>query len=245
MERIAYTAIVILIALFIYQCEKEEKENDFSGDTGTFTDQRDGVKYEWIRIGDQIWMAENLKSTIYADGTPLVDGTGAGNIYDEHSAKYYFWYDDDEKYAETYGALYTWSAAMNGAKADTSKSDSIQGVCPDGWHLPGESEWEQLKTYLGGYDQAGKKMKEAGTDHWEAPNTGATNESGFSALPAGSRNYEGRYNGLGTDAYFWSSTISEESTHAVMKMLDNQDGDLGEDALIITYGCSVRCIKDD
>ncbi|MCD4735599.1 MAG: hypothetical protein K8R53_06115, partial [Bacteroidales bacterium] len=102
----------------------------------------DGNAYKTTKIGDQIWMAENLNSTHYADGTPLVDGIGAGDISGDYTTKYYFYYNDDSAtYAGTYGALYTWAAVMNGASSSDNNPSGVQGVCPDDWHLPGDVEW--------------------------------------------------------------------------------------------------------
>ena len=155
-------------------------------------------------------MAENLKSTHYADGTPLVSGTGAGDITGDYTTKYYFFFNDDSAtYWDTYGALYTWAAVMNGEASSNNNPSGVQGVCPDGWHLPSDTAWKELEMYLGmsqaqadgtfirGTDEGGK-MKETGTTHWNSPNTGATNSSGFTALPGGYRHpYVSIYN-MGT-----------------------------------------------
>ncbi|GAG63281.1 unnamed protein product, partial [marine sediment metagenome] len=169
----------------------------------------DGNSYKTTKIGNQIWMAENLNSTRYADGTPLVSGTGAGDITGDYTTKYYFWYDDDSiTYADTYGALYTWAAVMNGTSSSDNNPSGVQGVCPDGWHLPSDTAWKELEMYLGmsqtdadnegwrGTDEGGK-LKETDTAHWDSPNTGATNSSGFTALPSGYRDNSAGYNNIG------------------------------------------------
>jgi len=125
-------------------------------------------------------MAENLNSTHYADGIPLVDGTGVGDITGNYTTKYYFYYNNDSAtYADTYGALYTWAAMMNGAASSNNNPSGVQGVCPDGWHIPSDTAWKELEMYLGmsqveadktvgwrGTDEGGK-LKEIGTIHWD------------------------------------------------------------------------------
>src|SRR5690554_1847166 len=136
--------------------------------SGTFIDSRDGNEYNWVQIGDQVWMVENLKYL------PSVVGPGTGSQTTPHY--YVYGYDGTnvadakatDNYA-TYGVLYNWTTAMN--------------ACPDGWHLPSDAEWTELTDYLGGESVAGGKLKETGTTHWASPNTGATNETGFTALP--------------------------------------------------------------
>jgi len=213
----------------------------------------DGNEYFTVIIGAQEWMAENLKTTHYADGTELVDGTGAGDISGDYTTKYYFNYADDESNADTYGKLYTWAAVMNGAASSDVIQSGVQGVCPDGWHMPSDSAWKELEIHLGmsqsdaddignrGTDE-GEKLKEIGTTHWVS-NNNATNESGFTALPGGSRYDNGSFNGIGYNAYFWSTT--ENSTYNAWYRK------LGFDySSIIRYanekesGHSVRCIKD-
>ncbi len=171
---------------------------DITGQTGTLSDY-DGNTYNWIGIGKQAWMAENLKTTRYADGSaiPHVEGT---TEWDNLTVtdKAYCWYNNSTANRDTYGGLYTWAAAMNGAASSDANPSGVQGVCPDGWHLPSDAEWKELEMFLGmsqaeaddtgwrGTDEGGK-LKEAGTTHWNSPNTGATNESGFTALPGGCR----------------------------------------------------------
>src|SRR5690606_8226 len=162
----------------------------------TFTDPRDGKVYQTVVIGNQVWMAENLA---YLPSVNMVaDGSedAAGSYY------YVYGYDGtnvaDAKatgnYA-TYGALYNWTAAMN--------------ACPDGWHLPTDAEWTELTDYLG--ENAGGKLKatgtiEAGTGLWYDPNTGATNKTGFTALPGGLRQYNGPFYHIGYSGHWWSAT---------------------------------------
>jgi len=174
----------------------------------------DGNIYQTVAIGNQIWMMENLKSTHYADGTaiPLVESRSAWDALDEND-KAYCYFNNSAANGETYGALYTWEAAMNGAYSSHGNPSGVQGVCPDGWHLPSDAEWDELKTYLGGESEAGGKMKEIGTIHWNSPNTSATNESVFTALPGGRRNQVGTSMFLGDHSLFWSSRGSSMSAY--------------------------------
>ncbi len=220
----------------------------------TFVDQRDGQVYKAVTIGDQIWMAENLNAVQYADGTPMVDGTGAGSIHEDYTTKFYFYYaDDSATYSDSYGALYTWAGAMNSEASSDNNPSGVQGVCPDGWHLPSDSEWKQLEMYLGmsqteadqtfdrGTDEGGK-LKEKGTAHWKSPNTGATNESGFSALPGGQRVSNGSFDSMEYGSIWW---LSSEFTviGAWLRALGCDHSQIYRQKCDKDYGYSVRCLK--
>ena len=223
-------------------------------EVGTVTDF-DGNVYKWSRIGDQNWMTENLKTTHYSDGTeiPFVESAfGWENLEDSDKAFCYF--DNSSLNNDVYGALYNWSAAMNDEGSSDSIPSDVQGVCPTGWHLPSDAEWKDLEVYLGmdtndvdnigwrGFNQSGK-MKEAGTEHWESPNTGATNESGFTALPGGYRIYYGTYNELGFGAYFWTST-EFNSSQSWKRYLHTDNNVVGRKMELKNFGYAVRCIAD-
>jgi len=150
-----------------------------ASETGTVTDI-DGNTYVTVKIGDQWWMAENLRVTRDPSGAPI----------DSHVP------NNEEDLIPTYGRLYTWDVVMNG-----STQPGAQGIAPDGWHIPSDAEWDALFAFLGGDSLAGGALKESGTAHWDSPNAGATNSSGFSGLPAGSGD-----EGLGVGGHCWSST---------------------------------------
>ena len=139
-------------------------------------------------------------------------------------------YDDNSSNCAKYGRLYNWETA--------------QKVCPDGWHLPSDAEWTQLTNYLGGESVAGGKLKETGTIHWNSPNTGATNESGFTALPGGFRGSSGAFNCLGEDANIWSAT-EYFGSEACYCCLTFHFSDMELSAYYKTNGFSVRCVKDN
>jgi len=163
------------------------------GDQVSFTSNYfdiDGNVFHAIQIGTQEWMVENLKVTRFNDGTEILlveDCQAWSNL----TASGYCWYDNDPNFKIPYGALY------NGYAVDNPK------LCPSGWHVPNMDEWMTLVTYLGGDSVAGGNMKEAGLFHWASPNTGATNSSGFTALPQGSRFSDGNFHNITWNANFW------------------------------------------
>ena len=222
---------------------------------GILTDEIDGTIYKTIIIGEQVWMAENLKATHYSDGTELVDGTGVGNIEGDYGTKYYFWYDDNIANGDTYGALYTWAAVMNGAISSNENSSGIQGVCPFGWHIPSDEEWIELEMFLGmseneayemgyrGVDE-GAKMKETGTIHWNSPNTGATNESGFTVLPGGYFYNGGGFDNLGNNASFWSATETSSFETWHRGLYYDEIRVYRDSSNYKNSGYSVRCMQD-
>ena len=198
--------------------------------SGTFIDSRDGNEYNWVQIGDQIWMAENLA---YLPSVNMVaDGSedAAGSYY------YVYGYNGTnvaaakatDNYA-TYGVLYNWTAACNS--------------CPAGWHLPSDAEWTELTDYLGGTSVAGGKLKETGTTHWASPNTGATNETGFTALPGGYRNFDGNFLDVGYYGLWWSST-ERDTNYAYYRFLNYNYVSLIDFSNAKEIGFSVRCVRD-
>lgn len=185
--------------------------------------------YKTVKIGNQIWMAENLKTTRLNDGTPITMETRNAEVKNSNTPAY-CWYENDEAtYRDTYGALYNWYAVSTGK------------LCPVGWHVPSNDEWTTLAEYLGGEDIAGGKMKEKGTSHWTSPNSDATNESGFTALPGGF----GGYNNFSFGGYFWSSTeYTELSWAAYVLFVYAESTRLIRDLMSKSDGYSVRCVKD-
>ena len=227
----------------------------FSTSECTTVTDIDGNVYQTVQIGVQTWMAENLKVTRFADGSAisLVESTSGWDGVG-YSDKAYCWYDNSNANRDIYGGLYTWAAAMNGAGSSSSNPSGIQGICPDGWHLPSDSEWKELEMYLGmsqatadlqgwrGLDE-GCKLKETGIAHWDSPNTGATNSSGFSALPAGIRTYNGSFGAINSRTYIWSATENSLET-AWYRRLEYNNADVQRHDYRKDYGYSVRCVKD-
>ncbi len=212
---------------------------------GTFTDARDGNTYNFVTIGDQVWMAENLKYL------PSVNNVADGS--EDIAGSYYYVYGYDgtnvnaakatSNYA-TYGVLYNWTAAMANSASSTASPSGVQGVCPAGWHLPSDAEWTELTDELGFARVAGGKLKETGTTHWTIPNTGATNETGFTALPGGNRDVEATFNSVGGNGYWWSSTEGN-TTGAWYRYMFNDISDVGRyGSPSKDLGFSVRCVRD-
>ena len=209
----------------------------------------DGNVYNTVTIGTQVWMAGNLKTTKYNDGTAIpnvtVDATWAAattGAYSDHS--------NTPANSTTYGRLYNWYAVDNNATTKVA-SNGGKNVCPTSWHVPSDAEWTTLTTFLGGEAVAGGKLKETGTTHWLTPNTGATNETGFTALPGGFRYAIGPYFNIGNPGAWWSST-EYLTTYAWGRSMYYgnagvfRDGDAGVDASYggKLYGFSVRCLRD-
>jgi uncharacterized protein (TIGR02145 family) len=199
---------------------------------GTVTDTEGNV-YKTIKINTQTWMAENLKATKYSDNTaiPLVtDGSAWINM----TTPAYCWYKNDIYYKTFYGALYNWFAVNTGK------------LCPSGWHVPTVDDLNGLITYLGGSANAGVKLKEIGTSHWLSPNADATNESGFTAIPGGSRDeLAGEFTDMGKISGTWSSVQLNSSNAYLRYIIQTESGtNTGGPAYSKIYGLSVRCIKD-
>ncbi len=187
----------------------------------------EGNKYRTIQIGTQTWMAENLRSTKFNDGTDIpfiMDVT----LWAGLTTPGYCWFNND---SVGYGALYNWYTANTGK------------LCPEGWHVPSDEEWTILTDYLGGKSVAGGKMRETGTSHWQSPNTGATNESGFTALPVGYRNYSGGFNSFGDYGFWWSAT-QWSSSGAWYRDVYYGYNSADRSNSNKKSGANIRCLKD-
>jgi len=190
----------------------------------------DGNEYNTVTIGNQVWMAENLKTTTYNDGTPIPNVTN-NTEWSNLTTDAYCWYNNDEAtYKNPYGAMYNWYVVESG------------NLCPKEWHLPSNAEWNILRVYLG-EGVAGGKMKEAGTIHWISPNEGATNESGFMALPNGVRHESGNFEYLGYGGNWWSST-EISSTHSYRENVGYNVTILESINFAKVAGFGIRCIKN-
>jgi len=193
----------------------------------------DGNVYKVVTIGDQVWMAENLKVTHYRDGTAITNVTD-DDAWVALATEAYCIYDNNAaNEVDTYGALYNWYAVTD-----------AHNIALVGWHVPSDAEWQTLVDYLGGSSVAGGKLKETGAAHWNSPNTGATNESGFTALPGGFRNYvHGRYDQMGAYSFFWSAT-ENVSNDAWYRRLYSIHSEVYRGNGIKRLGFSVRLVKD-
>ncbi len=189
----------------------------------------DGYTYTSIVLGNgQEWMAENLRTTTYANGDPIPNVTDGAQWFNLTTGAWVH-YNNDNQYENPYGKLYNWYTVAD-----------PRNVCPTGWHAPSQTDWESLMTYLGGDSIAGKKLKEAGNLHWNSPNTGE-NTIGFNAIPGGIRN-GGNFHWLGSDAFFWSATsgIGNAFCFELAYNSDWANTEFNNKA----DGYSVRCLRD-
>lgn len=191
----------------------------------------DGNYYHFVTIASQVWMTENLKTTRFRDSTSISfvpDNSSWSNLITAG----YCWYNDDESInKDKYGALYNWYAVSTGK------------LCPTGWHVPSENDWIILSANLGGESLAGGSLKEIGMVHWKNPNAGATNETGFTALPGGFRISTGEYDNIGSYGNWWSST-STISNVANYRYIYFGNAFLTKSFISQKYGLSVRCVKN-
>jgi uncharacterized protein (TIGR02145 family) len=192
----------------------------------------DGNEYNTITIGEQIWMKENLKVIHYRNGDPVQNVTD-DTLWAKLMTGAYCNYNKNEKNTAVYGRLYNWQAV----------NDS-RSIAPAGWHVPTNEEIFILAKYLGGYEKAGGKLKQADTSCWQSPNTGADNSSGFNALPAGARfGNNGSFGGIGAYALFWTSSPNG-AEFAWKYSLDFDKIQLVHNYYYKWVGYSIRCIKD-
>ncbi len=194
---------------------------------GSITDA-DGNVYQTVRIGKQVWMVENLRTTKYNDATPITETkSGWGYISTDYIAEY-CWYDNDPMYKADYGALYNCNVVATGKLA------------PMGWHVPTYTEWSELITCIGEGAAAAGKLKEVGIKHWSVPDAGISNETGFTALPGGQRYTGGTFDSLGTAGYFWTSTGVAPATARNMVISSTVTSEIKSK----WDGYSVRCIRN-
>ena len=237
LNQIKFYIISFIILALSASCDDDNEnildDNEDKGSIikGSFTDPRDEIVYETVTIGNQVWMAENLK--YLPDVVDVKTGSNTDPYYYVYSYSGTNLNDakSNTNYS-TYGVLYNWPAAKNS--------------CPDGWHLPTDAEWTTLINYLGGEAVAGGKMKEDGSNYWSSPNTGATNDSGFTALPGGARGFTGSnfdFAGLGRQANWWSAT-ENSNTNASYWIVNFGTADIGDASYRKEMGNSVRCVKD-
>ena len=250
--------IITLLSIFLLfsnlSCEKDSTSSkDYEYETGTVTDI-DGNTYQTVKIGDQWWMAENLRVTHYRNGEAIPKVTDDSEWYYSTTGAYCN-YDNDDNNAVTYGSLYDWFAVNDN-----------RNIAPEGWHVPSDEEWKELEMYLGmsqseadafvsrGTNEGGKLKSTSG---WN-DNGNGTNESGFSAVPGGYRDHNkssvtdingvvtetfGDYSGMGGSAYFWSSTEGD-SYYALLRVLSDNGSEVIRYIVSKGFGLSVRCVRD-
>jgi uncharacterized protein (TIGR02145 family) len=239
------SVLIVSMAIVFGSCSKDDNDpssgNATNGKTtavfnpdlsyGTLTDQ-DGNTYKTITIGTQTWMAENLRTINYNDGTVIPNITDADEWAALTTGAYCNYNNTTgNDTIATYGRLYNWYAINTGKLA------------PKGWHVPTNAEWTTLTDYLGGTSVAGGKLKETGITHWGNPNIGATNESGFTALPGSFRYPNGAFDYIGIYGIWWSSTEGV-TDYAYGQGVDNSISNLTRIYNYKELGYSVRCLKD-
>ncbi|HBY02033.1 MAG TPA: hypothetical protein DEG92_05785, partial [Rikenellaceae bacterium] len=214
-------------------------------DAATATDavvDIDGNTYSTVLIGTQVWMAQNLKTTKYNDGSDIPNVTD-NTLWGGRTQGAYCYYNNNvgTDYGATYGALYNWYTVDNN-DATKVASNGGKNICPAGWHVPTVEEWTTLIDFLGGQYVAGGELKETGTTHWASPNTGATNSSGFTALSGGYRNEVGTYLDITKYSCYRNSTsYGSDGGHLLLSYDNKYIYTLQSNK---TYGIFVRCIKD-
>lgn len=189
----------------------------------------DNNKYPVVKIGDQIWMAENLRVTHFNDGTP-VDLVTKSGIWATTSMPAYTWYENSPS---PYGALYNYYTVA-----------STNNICPVGWHVPDEKEWNTLSLYLGGASVAGGKLRQSGLEYWLAPNFPATNESQFTGLPGGFRDADGNFYDATIGGYWWTGSMSLAGFPIAHFTVNIGAVLLSDASHLQTTGLSIRCVKN-
>lgn len=192
-----------------------------------------GKNYPIVKIGNQIWMAENLKTRNYQNGDPI-NCSKDDTVWSSLSSGAYCFYKNDKNKSDIYGQLYNWYAI-----------NDLRKISPIGWHVPDDVEWKTLTNYLSGSNSAGSKLKETGLYHWNKPNMDATNESGFSAFGGGLREENGSFDKIGLNGYWWSSTSNSDSIYGNHYYVSNESGILSNSFYNKKIGISVRCILGD
>lgn len=193
----------------------------------------DGNIYNYVTIGSQVWMVENLKTTRYRNGDSIPNVPDS-LVWYSYSKGAYCDFENKSWYADTYGRLYNLYAVKDG-----------RGLAPDGWHVATDTEWTTLTTYLGGENLSGGKLKEGGFTHWVTPNLEATNATKFTALPGGGRFYYfSAFSSIGYYGYWWSPS-GDFAYVDYYRSMSYWSGDVTKGTFGSQYGFSVRCIKDN
>jgi uncharacterized protein (TIGR02145 family) len=201
-----------------------------------------------VTIGTQVWSSTNLDVTTYRDGTPIPQVTDP-TAWAALTTGAWCYYNNDPANGAVYGKLYNWYAVAGIHDAASLNNPSLRKqFAPQGWHIPSDAEWTILTDFLGGESVAGGKMKstgtiQAGTGLWESPNAAATNESGFTGLPAGYRFNNGSFYNIGSFGVWWSSS-ENDTAYAWSRQLEDNNGDAYRFNGNKRNGWSVRCIKD-
>jgi uncharacterized protein (TIGR02145 family) len=220
--------ILLSFLFMVFSCSKDD-DSESEPEPEVKVMDLDSNEYNTVIIGTQEWMVENLKVTQLNDTTPI-DMVTQEVDWSNRVTPAYCLYNNSEFSKKTYGAIYNFHAVKTGK------------LCPEGWHVPSEEEWNTLMNFLGGDTIAGGKLKEEGTLHWVTPNTGADNESGFTGLPGGNRTFSGYFQYIGKYGYWWSD--SDSTICACGYRMAYNSTDVYKTNYHKQSGLSVRCVKD-
>ncbi|MCQ2272338.1 MAG: fibrobacter succinogenes major paralogous domain-containing protein [Bacteroidales bacterium] len=263
MRKLTIIMAAMAIVLAFGSCKKDEVAKQESPTGGEVIENAvtdiDGNTYRAVKLGEQVWMAENLRTTRYADGTSI----SLGSITSTTTA-YLYYPNDNSGNVNTYGYLYNWKAVMGNSSSSSSNPSGVQGICPNGWHVPSDAEWTQLTTYVksqpeyvcegcSGTDDErttnciAKAL--ASTSGWKSydyygtpgNDPSSNNATGFAAVPAGY--YIGSYYNFGLNAYFWSAT-QDDSDYAYYRYLYYHNAGVGRNYYSKYHGFSVRCLRN-
>lgn len=224
MKRTTTFWFLLAFGTFSILCTKCEKDSGLPVDG-------DGNEYDTVVIGTQVWLRENLKTTKYNNGVsiPLITDNSQ---WSSMTSAAFCWYGNSQDVKENYGALYNWWATK------------VSFLCPLGYHIPSDEEWQTLIDYLGGDEIAGDKLKSIGTQFWFPPNHG-TNESGFSAMPGGLRSHDfGSYLSVRYFGYWWSSSPGINENYGSRLLINYSDNNATLTSWFKKSGLSIRCIKN-
>lgn len=230
--KLSFYFFAFSLLLFNTGCDKTDKLPD-GGNVNTVSDI-DGNVYNTVKVGTQTWMKENLRVTKYRNGEAIPNVTN-NSSWTLLTTGAQCTYNNTVKVDSIvkFGRLYNWFAI-----SDT------RNIAPVGWHVATDADWTTLTSYLGGETIAGGKLKEVGTSNWTTPNTGASNETGFNALPGGQRIDDGSFYDIGLNGGWWSSTQFDNS-NAWLRYMGFYGADVLRDNFIKSNGLSVRCVKDN
>ena len=235
-----------ILFVFLYSCDKQIVVKPKAKDIYSYIKDKNGNTYKIIKIGNQTWMVENLKSTkcVYKEGYKKQEKDDIRTLLPSDTSMMYFidtnkyapyslqWpYNGVDTFSKTYGRLYTWPAVKD-----------QRNICPTGWRIPSVQDWEKIISFLGGYELAGGKMKEV-SSYWSKPNTDASNTSFFSARGGAYRNEYGYFTPLLKSGYWWTSTEDDEDTSSAFAYsLNASSGKIFKVSKLKKQALSVRCI---
>lgn len=227
-----FLCLLLLSLLVILSCEERDSNKSkkkYKKEVEQQLEEKNIVDLPSVKIGDQVWMKFNLNVDVYSNGDPIEE-VKDNSIWMQTSEGAWAYYNNDPSNGENYGKLYNWYAI----------NDS-RGICPNGWRVPNEEDWDELVNFLGGEDIAGGKLKD--TSDWQGENVGATNETGFTAVPSGYRLSDGTFLNEGIIATFWTSSEGE-GNNAWDRFMISKTAFVGRSQYGFENGFSCRCIKE-